>query len=217
MRILKRMWQQYRQLRLDWRQLEYLSVDLESNGMSPERDHILSLGWVPLTADGLPLGQSAYHVLESEQGLNQSAVIHGLQQKAVANGESLEKVIRQFAKALEGRVLVAHNARFDWRFLRLAASRLGIELKPLAVLDTLGLERSRLMRQGEGLLALAPGTLALAHCRERYALPAMDAHHALSDAIACAELFLAQAWKISAGQPTSAASLVHRAGCRFLA
>ncbi|MDF5496357.1 3'-5' exonuclease, partial [Vibrio parahaemolyticus] len=37
-----------------------------------------------------------------------------------------------------------------------------------------------------------PGSVRLGHARERYGLPAYQPHHALTDALATAELFQAQ-------------------------
>jgi DNA polymerase-3 subunit epsilon len=44
---------------------------------------------------------------------------------------------------------------------------------------------------------LERGSLTLARCRQRYHLPEYQAHHALSDAVACGELFLAQAYRFA--------------------
>jgi len=51
------------------------------------------------------------------------------------------------------------------------------------------LERHRLLREHS---VIKEGSLRLGACRERYGLPIYTAHSALTDALACGELLLAQ-------------------------
>ena len=62
-------------------------------------------------------------------------------------------------------------------------------MKP--VVDTLTIEHQRHSRTG-GVGVTEAGALRLGAARERYGLPRYPAHDALTDAIAAAELFLAQ-------------------------
>lgn len=79
--------------------------------------------------------------------------------------------------------------RWIWGFIREGLRRVyGAEL-PLLAIDTLQLERSRLLRGQE---VIKEGSLRLGASRGRYGLPVYHAHNALTDALACAELFLAQ-------------------------
>ena len=58
-----------------------------------------------------------------------------------------------------------------------------------AFIDTLGIEKTRWLRQHN---VIKEGCLRLGASRQRYGLPVYSAHNALVDAVACAELFLAQ-------------------------
>ena len=66
------------------------------------------------------------------------------------------------------------------------------------VVDTLHLARRRSSRAGH---TPAPGEFRLDALRTRYKLPGHQMHDALGDAIATAELFLAQAAALSAPGP----------------
>ncbi|MEF1306175.1 3'-5' exonuclease, partial [Vibrio owensii] len=64
------------------------------------------------------------------------------------------------------------------------------------VVDTLDIEYAIQRRECEGWLnklkGKKPGSVRLGHARERYHLPAYQPHHALTDALATAELLQAQ-------------------------
>ena len=99
-----------------------------------------------------------------------------------------------------GRVLVFHNAVLDNAYLnRLSRTLYGAPLC-LPTVCTLQLERRRLHRRDR---AIKPGDLRLAACRARYGLPPYPSHNALWDALATAELLLAQAGRASGGKPLS--------------
>lgn len=188
-----------------WQEARYIALDLETDGLSPQQDRILAIGWLPIEPPRIKLNRADYGVLKSDQPLSQSAVIHQLSEGDMQGGESAAAVLRRLAKSLQGAVIVAHHASFDWQFLQRAFARADIECRPLALMDTLRLEQNRLQRQKDWL---EKGELTLAACRERYGLPPMRQHHALSDAVACGELFLAQAYHIAGPQSLSLKGLL---------
>ncbi|MGX5913362.1 3'-5' exonuclease [Aliidiomarina sp. Khilg15.8] len=201
-------WQRHRQLARPWQEQRWLALDLETNGLDPVQDGILAAGWVPVLPPRIRLFEADYRVVRGTDTLSQSAVIHQLSSRDIAGGQSLKKVLKPLAQSLDGAILVAHHARFDWQFLQRAFREAAIDCQPLAILDTLKLEQNRLSRQRDWL---QPGELTLAACRERYDLPRSRQHHALSDAVACAELFLAQAYAVAGKQTMSGAQLLRAA------
>lgn len=203
--LIKDKWRRRQLLRQDWQQVPWLALDLETNGLDPAQDAILAAGWVPLKPPRIRLFEADYGVVKSTTLLSQSAVIHQLSSKDIAAGESLERILKRLARQLEDAILVAHHAPFDWQFLQKAFAEYGIKANPLAVFDTLKFEQRRLKRQKDWL---EKGELTLAACRERYHLVKTKQHHALSDAVACAELFLAQVYQATGTQRTSAAQLL---------
>lgn len=178
-----------------WREAELLAVDFETSGLDTRNDHILSMGWVRISQARIRM-DSARHVLvrtdiDNLDGVGQSAVVHGLTDTDVAAGIAPCEAVRQLLGELEGRVLVSHGAPIELNFLA-AASRRCFGLPPtLRYIDTLALERR--IRRNE---VDPKGYLRLHACRERYGLPTYRAHNAAIDALACAELLLAQAGRI---------------------
>ena len=175
----------------DYRQVRYLAIDLETSGLDPKRDHILSIGSVEISANAIDLGTARHNIVSSDQTLSEnSVVIHRLTDDIIAEGESIAAALTDLLTHLTGKVLLAHHASMDVGFLRRACQRVfgGNLLVP--IVDTLALAQQQITRRND---VVRGGALRLAALRERYHLPRYQAHNALSDAVAAAELFLAQA------------------------
>ncbi|ABL99732.1 3'-5' exonuclease [Shewanella amazonensis] len=181
-----------------------LALDLEMTGLDPGRDQILAIGVVPIDGGIIQL-QGAESVLVEIQGsVGQSAVIHGITDRELHNALPLADAMNWLMQKMNGRILVAHHAPLDLAFIRANMSRsLGISM-PMLAIDTLALERQRLLRIHD---AIQEGSLRLGASRQRYGLPVYDAHNALTDALSCAELLLAQLAAIG-GAHTRVAELV---------
>jgi DNA polymerase-3 subunit epsilon len=174
----------------DFRQLDYLALDLETTGLSPSKDEILSVGFV-VVRKGIWIDlSSARHRLVVPQGQipEHSAVIHRITDDRAATGRRLRAIMGEVLEALAGRVLLAHHARVEHGFLDRACRRLYGGPLPVPVADTQVLARRVLDRSNQ---SYGGGDLRLAALRDRYHLPRYPAHNALSDALAAAELFLA--------------------------
>lgn len=173
-----------------------LALDLETTGLDANRDVILSFGWVVIRAGAIELASARHQVVRTAANRRELAsTVHGLGHDHIAGGEPLEAVLEAFLAALNGHILLAHFAAIEVQFLRAALASVGADgakggLASWPVIDTGQIERRRLQAQGG---ALESGALRLAAARARYGLPHRPAHNALSDALAAAELFLAQA------------------------
>lgn len=176
---------------LDYRRLTYLAIDLETTGLDARKDHILSIGTVEIRQDAINLSTARHVIVSSDQTLSErNVVIHRLTDDVVAEGESIATALTQLLHRLAGKVLLAHHAVIEVGFIRRACLDVfgGDFIAP--VVDTLALAQQQINRRNE---IVSHGALRLAALREQYHLPRYQAHNALSDAIATAELFLAQA------------------------
>lgn len=175
------------------RDLELLAIDLETTGLKPSRHEILSIGMVPLR--GLTIDLSGARQLavrpSGPHGVGQSATVHDITDDLAAAALPLEQVLPEVLGALEGRVLLAHHARIEVGFLTRACLASGREAPRLTVIDTVRLQR-RVLRRGHAPGQVAEEELALAAARRHLGLPRYRSHEALTDALACAELYLAQ-------------------------
>jgi DNA polymerase-3 subunit epsilon len=186
-----------------------LAVDIETTGLDPRRDRVLSLGWVPVDGGRVVLGGAGRVVVRDEggAGVGQSATVHGLTDDRLADGVPLEAAVARLLAALTGRVLLAHFARIETGFLSAACERVWGAGLPCVVVDTFDLER-RVVAGGWGAEP-ERGALRLWTARERRGLPVYRAHEALTDALACAELYLAQRAELQARSPETTLTLRH--------
>lgn len=190
----------------DWRRVDYLPIDLETTGMNPKKEEILSVGYTTIRGQCLRLSDSTHYLIRPSRDIPESsAVVHGIMDDAALSAEIMEEVLPRVLRALAGKVMVAHFAQIETRFLSEACQRIyGFPLI-CPVVDTLDLEARVLRYTGR---IPKQGELRLAALREKYGLPRYPAHNALTDAIAAGELFLAQAAYRANSKPLNLKSLL---------
>ncbi|MFI8693509.1 exonuclease domain-containing protein [Dietzia maris] len=181
--------------------LSLLAVDVETTGLDPRHDRVLAVGFVPVDGERIVLGGAGSVLLrpdrgpdDDDDGVGQSATVHGLTDDAIATGADVEDVLDRVFTALTGRVLVAHYCPIEVDFLGALCRRTFGIRPPVESVDTLELHR-RVLGGGVDMGFTAdpsPERLRLWGARERYGLPRYRAHDPLVDALACAELYLAQ-------------------------
>ncbi|MEU0592198.1 TerD family protein [Streptomyces ardesiacus] len=149
---------------------EWALVDVETSGLVPRRDRVLSLAVVTLGPDGRQTGEFSTLL---DPGCDPGPVhVHGLTADRLRGAPVFEQVAERVGALLEGRVLVAHNAQFDYDFLAHEFARARLRLPVARRLCTLALNR----RVDPPTDDLRLGTLA-----EHYGVPQLKAHDALDD------------------------------------
>ncbi|MCF7988866.1 MAG: 3'-5' exonuclease [Thiohalocapsa sp.] len=175
----------------DYRKTEYVAVDLETTGLDPRLDQILSIGWVVVHGARIDLSSACHRLIRVEGDIPEdTAVIHQITDDLAATGLELSLALPEFLQALRGRIMIAHHASVELGFLGAACKRLFGAGLLVRTIDTQAIARRILERRQTAFKA---SDLRLHALGERYNLPRYGAHNALSDALAAAELFLAQA------------------------
>ena len=171
--------------------LPLLAVDVETTGLDFKHDRLLSIGWVPVNGLEIDLSGAGYGVLEqqSHESVGESATIHGLTDDHMqSEGERAPEVLTRFLGALRGRAMLVHFKKVESTFLSDACQDyFGTGLKTTYV-DTLELARHFIEDSGNHPQG---DDLRLARVREWLILPSYHNHNALTDALACAEVYLA--------------------------
>jgi len=178
-----------------WDEASWLAVDLEMTGLDPRTGYIISIGWVAIEGGRIRLNTARHLLIDSRNLVGDSATIHHIRDSDRSGSGSA----RRPADA---------GARAQWPDRADAPFTAGYGLPSLG---PEGAVRLRLVPPDRG----HPGTgekrlfqreqnmprhaLRLNTCRERYGLPDTQAHNALEDALATAELFLA--WANHYGSP----------------
>ena len=176
--------------------IPFVALDFETTGLNSKTDDIVSVGLVPFTLARIYCKQSKHWVVQPRRNLSESSiVIHGITHNDVDNAPDFDNIIAPLLNALRSKVIVVHYAAIERGFFN---SALLLRLKEhieFMVVDTMELER-RALKAKQGLIGqlfnTKLGSLRLNDCRKRYSLPAYEGHHALTDALATAELLQAQ-------------------------
>ena len=174
----------------DIHRVPLLSLDFETSGLDARKDHIVSAGYVTIENGMIQLSTARHELVKLGGSLTeQSVVIHKITDDDVSTGQPLEVVIANLLQALAGKIMVAHHAKIELTFLTQACQKLYGVSPRFPVIDTMRIAKRWLERRNK---EIEQGDLRLFNLRKRYGLPMYQAHNALSDAIATAELLQAQ-------------------------
>lgn len=185
----------------DWRSRTLWVLDLETGGLDPRTDPILSVGMVPIR-DGVVQLSGAFHSLvRADSPMSESSLmVHQIRPGELSDAPELSAVMAEVADRLTAGVLIVHQRRVDVPFLEQAFRGTGLQMPVVAVIDTVELLLRYARRHGHLTPERTHFPTGLGEARERFGLPPHRAHEALSDAVATAELFLVLAHRLGAGR-----------------
>lgn len=177
--------------------IEFVALDFETTGLNANKDDIISIGLVPFTMHRIFCNQSQHWVVKPTVTLgDESVIIHGITHSDVKTAPDLRRILESVLEALSGKVVVVHYKAIERQFMDKALQIRLNEGIMFPVVDTLAIEAQIQAQQNNGFWARLqgkkPGSVRLGKCRTRYGLPAYQPHHALTDALATAELLQAQ-------------------------
>lgn len=162
--------------------IEFAVLDLETTGLfETQGDRIVQVGVVIVNGQGKI--QTSWTSVVNPGRRIPNAHMHGITDAIAKTAPTFSAIADQLVETLEGRVIVAHNASFDLKFLRKELAAAGKELEPrrTAVFDTMS---------ATYLLGRLPDkkmmTVAQAAGVEFDSLPGRGAHDAETDTHATA-------------------------------
>jgi DNA polymerase III subunit epsilon len=156
----------------------YAIIDIETTGGNTQSDRITEIGIV--IHDGQQIVEEYSTLVDPEKRIPyRISAISGISNEMVGGAPKFYEIARKLVELTEGCTLVAHNAKFDYGFIRNEFKSLGFDYKR-AVLCTVALSRSLL--PGLKSYSLAPLCSALGIESKMF-------HRALADAKATAQLF----------------------------
>jgi DNA polymerase III epsilon subunit-like protein len=170
----------------DWTSLRFTVVDVEGNGQQPP--DLVELGLVPIV--GGVIGEpKTWLVRPARPIMPMARKIHGIRNEDVAQALAVDEIKEEVIAALDGAVLVAHNARVDIDVLQ----RTFGDWSYPEVFDTLKLARRLLPGHPSYRLGALVTALNLAA-----GLPeGLTPHRAAYDVLVAARLFVQLARSVS--------------------
>src|SRR3954452_8665427 len=171
---------------------EFIAVDTETNGLARDACELTEVGAV--LVGGGELHERWSSLVGVAQPLSRGIQrFTGISQAMVDAAPPPERVLPDLAGQMCGRVLVAHNARFDARVLRQAFDRAALTWPDPPILCTVALARRVApLQRRRGLAALA----------DALGIEVEGVHRALPDAETCARVFCALFSKLCAHAAT---------------
>lgn len=159
----------------------FIVVDFETTGTQPKNgDSIIQIGAV-IIEDGQIIDQFSTLVNPMQPIPPFISALTGITDEMVENAPTLEEVLPEFLRLLNGRTFVAHNVFFDLQFLQEALLSQGYYPFDGDLIDTVELARFLLpMQESYRLVELA----------DEFNIQHDNPHQADSDALATALLFL---------------------------
>lgn len=160
---------------------EYVVVDLETTGLDPYKGcEIIEIGITEIVDNKIVRNYSRF-VKPKNKIPAFITDITNITNDMVENEDSIEIVLPRFRKYIGDRTIIAHNAKFDLKFLNYYLKELDLELieKHICTLELL--KRSKTYKGKNKKLETA--------CAY-YNIENKNAHRADSDTLATAKLFL---------------------------
>ena len=195
MRTLRRWWLRRRAGSGEWAGLlrpappgEWVSLDLETTGLDPKQDHILSLAAVPVR-DGRVLTSERFERrirADREFGI-ESIRHHGITPAEAAEGVSVTAAVRDFLHWLQGRTLLGYHLGFDLAMLAPHVRALTGFALPNPRVDLAAAFAARTRRAQPN----APPNLDFQHIADSLGVPVLERHSALGDAVTVGLCWLA--------------------------
>ncbi len=185
-----------------WDSVTYWALDLETGGLDPREDPILSVGMVPIRSGGIRIGEAyASLVRPGDAAIDPISIrAHHLLPGEVREAPPIAAVLEEIDRRLREGALLVHQAALDVPFLRRAYRRVGMSWPDPPVVDTVAL----LVKAAKRARFVNPDAseqdpeVNLLVARRQLGLPDYGQHDALLDAIAAAELFLVLRRRIGA-------------------
>jgi DNA polymerase III epsilon subunit-like protein len=115
-------------------------IDFETSGFEAGNSKVLEVAVVKIDLNGKVLGSFSTLINPGDGEVGRTD-IHHISLSMVKNAPLMSEVICDLVRFIDSSVIVAHNAKFEERFLNAALLESGINLRGIPAIDTLWLSR----------------------------------------------------------------------------
>ena len=162
-------------------------VDLETTGMDPHKDRVVSVGAFRVVGGRVRLGEVFSELVNPGRDIPPESIkVHAIVPGMTRDARPAWEVFDDFLEFLGDDILVAHHARFDLFFINwVMRQRYGFRLQNLVV-DTVLMCRNALLEPDPYGVRRGAKRCGLDTLVERYGIELPERHTALGDALATA-------------------------------
>ena len=186
---------------------EFVAYDTETTGLDAETDAIVEIGAVRFR-DGAPVEAWSTLVDPQRPIPADSTAVHGITEDMIAGKPTIAPMLEDFATFCGAAPMVAHNARFDYKFVLAAIKQHKTRAPKGELIDSFALAK----RVVSGLPNYRLSTLI-----RHFDIPSTQFHRAEEDAAYCGKVFQEIVSRLEAvGEPTDLASLLELTGRKGL-
>jgi DNA polymerase-3 subunit epsilon len=119
---------------------EFAIIDVETSGLEPSSARVIEIAILLVNSNG-DIHEEYASLINPGDGQVGPTFIHHITEEAVLSAPTFKEVTGDILKRIENRIIVAHHAAFEDKFLAAEFKRVGIKLPPLPALDTLWFSR----------------------------------------------------------------------------
>ena len=153
-----------------WREARYIAIDVETTGLDPRRDEVISFAGIPIESARIIASESVHGLVRPRAASTSTSIaIHRLREVDLAAAPRAPVALAPLAALMRGRIPVVHASWVERTFLRKAGCPL-----PRRIVDTAVLWRLLSIERGER----DPGVCSLSTIAAAFGVPALRPHEA---------------------------------------
>lgn len=172
-------------LKIPVSEAKFVVLDVESNGLDPKKDKILSIGAVKIINNQIDVSNSFELFLDQSEYNPDAAPIHGILKNGTIEKVSEQDAMRKLVKYIDNHIIIGHSIFFDISIINETLSRYVGEKLQNKSLDTVGL-----YKRLKGADYKSNSSTSLDILSDEFNIPKSDRHNAAGDALITAILFM---------------------------
>jgi DNA polymerase III subunit epsilon len=164
---------------------KFVVLDVESNGLDPKKDKILSIGAVKILGNQINISNTLEIFIEQIEFNPQAALIHGILK--TNNKEKIQEfeAIKNIIEYVENSIIIGHSIAFDLSIIGETIKKYGGDKLLNKSLDTV-----KLYKRLKGADYKETSSTSLDVLSDEFNIPKSDRHNAAGDALITGMLFL---------------------------
>lgn len=119
---------------------QFAIIDLETSGLSPNNGRVIEIAIAVLDKSGTLIDQFSSLVNPGDGNVGRTD-IHGISLTDIEGAPSLTQIAGNLLPLFQNSIVVAHNAKFEEKFLAMEFKKANLEVPVLPTLDTLWLSQ----------------------------------------------------------------------------